>query len=119
MFFFLVPFYGLFARLFLPFTRFYPLLFHELLKFYFNRKTLDATFLKLLSIKCFADNLFHVNIGNFLVLRCETAYLPSNTSITLISLGDTPGIRLACAKVSGSMRSSFWRPSVEISWSSE
>ena len=58
--FFLVPFYGLFARLFLPFTRFYPLLFHELLKFYFNRKTLDATFLKRLSIKCFADNLFHV-----------------------------------------------------------
>jgi len=60
LFFFLVPFYGLFARLFLPFTRFYPLLFHELLKFYFNRKTLDATFLKRLSIKCFVDSLFHV-----------------------------------------------------------
>jgi len=60
LFFFLVPFYGLFARLFLPFARFYPLLFHELLKFYFNRKTLDATFLKRLSIKCFVDGLFHV-----------------------------------------------------------
>ena len=42
-------------------------------------------------------------------------YLPIRMRRTLMSLGDTPGIRLACARVSGSIRISFCLPSVEIS----
>lgn len=38
---------------------------------------------------------------------------PMSTSITLMSLGDTPGMRLACASVTGSMLCSFCRASVD------
>lgn len=48
----------------------------------------------------------------------EVLYLFISTSNTLISLGETPGIREACANVSGLMRANFCRPSVEISCSS-
>ena len=41
------------------------------------------------------------------------AYRPISTSITLMSLGEMPGMRLACAIVSGSIVSSFCRASVE------
>ena len=40
-------------------------------------------------------------------------YRPRSTKSTLMSLGETPGMRLACAKVSGSILVSFWRASVE------
>lgn len=40
-------------------------------------------------------------------------YLPISTSNTLMSEGDTPGMRDACAKVSGSILISFCRASVE------
>ena len=73
---------------------------------------------------------FHVKHCNFLVVPRFTTYFklvsnaaknyrPIITSSTLISLGLTPGIRLACANVSGFIFSSFWRPSVEISNISE
>lgn len=42
-------------------------------------------------------------------------YLPMRTSSTLMSLGLTPGMRLACASVSGCIRSNFCRHSVERS----
>ena len=42
-------------------------------------------------------------------------HLCIKTSRTLMSLGDTPGMRLACARVSGFMAVSFCLPSVEIS----
>ena len=41
-------------------------------------------------------------------------HLPMSTSMALMSLGDTPGMRLACASVSGLMRSSFCRASMDI-----
>ena len=41
-------------------------------------------------------------------------YLPIITSKMFTSLGETPGIRLACAMVSGSVLISFWRASVDI-----
>ena len=41
------------------------------------------------------------------------SYLPISTSNTLMSEGDTPGMRDACAKVSGSILISFCRASVE------
>ena len=41
-------------------------------------------------------------------------YLPMSTSMALMSLGETPGMRLACASVSGSIRCSFCRASIEI-----
>lgn len=43
-------------------------------------------------------------------------YLPSKTSRTEISLGDTPGILLACAIVSGLMDVSFCLASVDNDW---
>lgn len=67
--------------------------------------------LKLLDISLLSFILFHVK----LCFRLQEAYLPNKIKSTLISLGDTPGILLACAKVSGSIFSSFCRPSVEIS----
>ena len=42
-----------------------------------------------------------------------SSYRFMSTSIMFMSLGDTPGIRLACASVSGSIFSSFCRASVE------
>ncbi len=42
-------------------------------------------------------------------------YRPKSTRSTLMSLGDTPGMRLACAKVSGFIADNFCLPSVEIS----
>ena len=45
-------------------------------------------------------------------------HLCIKTSRTLMSLGDTPGMRLACARVSGFMAVSFCLPSVEISFMS-
>ena len=61
------------------------------------------------------NKLFHVKHWCFYVplYLFATAYLPINTSRTFISLGDIPGIRLACARVSGSIFLSFWRASVE------
>ena len=94
-----------------------------MLKFYFSHNLLDAKESKFFNIKCFIFCGFHVeHCGTFLVSKPfmekqpePPAYLPISMSITLISLGETPGMRLAWASVSGSMRSSFWRPSVEIS----
>ena len=94
-----------------------------MLKFYFSHNLLDAKESKFFNIKCFMLCWFHVKHSaisfvsySFAVKQpVFPAYLPINTSITLMSLGETPGMRLAWAKVSGSMRSSFWRPSVEIS----
>lgn len=43
--------------------------------------------------------LFHVEQFGF--------YLPNSTSKMLMSLGEMPGIRLACARVSGSIFVSF------------
>ena len=39
---------------------------------------------------------------------------PINTSMMLMSEGETPGIREACANVTGWMACSFWRASMEI-----
>ena len=94
-----------------------------MLKFYFSHNLLDAKETKFFNIKCFMLCGFHVEHSaisfvsySFAVKQpMFPAYLPISTSITLMSLGETPGMRLAWAKVSGSMRSSFWRPSVEIS----
>ena len=47
--------------------------------------------------------------------RSLAFYRPKSTRSTLISLGDTPGMRLACAKVSGFIADNFCLPSVEIS----
>ena len=38
------------------------------------------------------------------------------TNNILMSLGEMPGMRPACAKVSGSIRFNFWRASVERAW---
>ena len=94
-----------------------------MLKFYFSHNSLDAKESKFFNITCFMFCGFHVEhssisfISHSFAMKQPVfpAYLPISTSITLMSLGETPGIRLAWAKVSGSMRSSFWRPSVEIS----
>ena len=43
-------------------------------------------------------------------------YRPNSTSNMFTSLGEMPGIRLACPMVSGSIRVSFWRASVERDW---
>ena len=67
--------------------------------------------LKLLDISVLLFVSFHVKLH----FGSQEAYLPNKIKSTLISLGDTPGILLACAKVSGSIFSSFCRPSVEIS----
>ena len=94
-----------------------------MLKFYFSHNLLDAKESKFFNIKCFMFCGFHVKHSAVSFVSHSFAvkqpmfptYLPISTSITLMSLGETPGMRLAWAKVSGSMRSSFWRPSVEIS----
>lgn len=51
----------------------------------------------------------------FLFQKPFADYLPMRTSNTLMSLGLTPGMRLACASVSGCIRSNFCRHSVERS----
>ena len=94
-----------------------------MLKFYFSHNLLDAKESKFFNIKCFMFCGFHVKhsvisfVSHSFAMKQPVfpAYLPISTSITLMSLGETPGMRLAWARVSGSMRSSFWRPSVEIS----
>ena len=94
-----------------------------MLKFYFSHNLLDAKESKFFNITCFMFCWFHVKhslisfVSHSFAMKQPMfpAYLPISTSITLMSLGETPGMRLAWAKVSGSMRSSFWRPSVEIS----
>ena len=52
--------------------------------------------------------LFHVEQFAF--------YLPRSTSRMFISLGEMPGIRLACAIVSGSIFVSFCLASVDKDW---
>ena len=62
-------------------------------------------------------NLF-VNIVYFHEVVCllfhVEHYLPNKTSRMFMSLGDMPGIREACAMVSGSIFESFWRASMDI-----
>ena len=43
-------------------------------------------------------------------------YLPKSTNNMFTSLGEMPGMRAACPMVSGSMRVSFCRASVEMVW---
>ena len=74
-----------------------------MLKFYFSHNLLDAKESKFFNIKCFMFYGFHVeHCGTFLVLKSfmekqpePPAYLPMRTSNTLMSLGETPGMRLA------------------------
>ena len=69
-------------------------------------------------INCLYYLPFHVKHCSIFVVSCFTTYSdlvldvvknyrPIITSSTLMSLGLTPGIRLACAKVSGFIFSSF------------
>lgn len=67
--------------------------------------------LKLLDISVLLFISFHVKLR----FESQETYRPNRIKSTLMSLGDTPGILLACAKVSGSIFLSFCRPSVEIS----
>ena len=48
------------------------------------------------------------------LFRLRLIYLPIITNKMFTSLGETPGMRLAWAMVSGSVLISFWRASVEI-----
>ncbi len=66
----------------------------------------------LASVSLLIISLFNTFI-EFFVSRGTLPYRPQSTSSTLMSLGDTPGIRLAWAIVSGSIFTSFWRASVE------
>ena len=74
-----------------------------MLKFYFSHNSLDAKESKFFNIKCFMFCWFHVKHSaisfvsqSFAVKQpMFPAYLPISTSITLMSLGETPGMRLA------------------------
>lgn len=55
-------------------------------------------------------------LNPFVSRGTRAVYLPESTSRTFISLGDTPGMRLAWAIVSGSIFTSFCRASVERDW---
>ena len=74
-----------------------------MLKFYFSHNLLDAKESKFFNVKCFVFCGFHVKHSaisfvsySFAVKQpVFPAYLPINTSITLMSLGETPGMRLA------------------------
>lgn len=61
-----------------------------------------------------ADFVFVVHSENWdFLFICDWDHLFISTRRTLMSEGDTPGMREAWARVSGSIFVSFWRASVE------
>ena len=59
-----------------------------------------------------------VSRETFILPFSSLLYLFIRTKRTLMSLGDTPGIRDACARVTGLIAVSFCRASVERPWMS-
>ena len=55
-------------------------------------------------------------LNSFVSRGTYLLYLPESTNNTFISLGDTPGIRLAWAIVSGLIFTSFCLASVDRDW---